>query len=150
MKQGEIRRSPNHNLPAQMNAALRGKSRIAGPMLFCLWLPLAATAGEVKPVDYYREVVPILKRSCTGCHHPGKLKGELDLTTFAAFQKGGKHGAGFTPGNPAASRVIDEVNGEEPSMPKEGDPLSKTELTLLQRWIQEGAKDDTPEGAGSF
>ena len=52
-------------------------------------LPFAALGGDAKPVSYYHEIVPILKRSCTGCHHPGKLKGELDLTTYALFQKGG-------------------------------------------------------------
>ena len=59
--------------------------------VFVAWLfSFAALAEESKPLSYYKEVFPIFKRSCTGCHHPGKLKGELDLTTYAAFQKGGK------------------------------------------------------------
>src|SRR5438552_4719057 len=41
--------------------------------------------AEDKPVSYYRDLVPIFKRSCSGCHHPGKLKAELDLTTYEAF-----------------------------------------------------------------
>lgn len=102
-----------------------------------------ATAEE-KPVSYYNDVVPILKRSCTGCHHPGKLKGELDLTTHAAFKKGGKHGASFKEGDAKNSSVIEEISGKEPSMPKEGDPLSAAEVALFERWIAEGAKDDTP------
>lgn len=106
--------------------------------------------AETKPVSYYRDLVPILKRSCTGCHHPGKLKGELDLTSYAAFAKGGKHGASFKPGQPKESSVIDEITGEEPSMPKEGDPLTKAEVALFTRWISEGAKDDTPANANSF
>src|SRR5438477_828211 len=113
-------------------------------------LPLAGLGGEAKPVSYYQEIVPILKRSCTGCHHPGKLKGELDLTTYALFQKGGKHGAAFKPGHADESRVIEEVSGEEPNMPKEGDPLSQEEVALFERWIKEGAKDDAPPGANSF
>src|SRR5688572_18737020 len=52
-------------------------------------------AQDSKAVSYFKEVVPIFKRSCNGCHHPGKLKGDLDLTTYAALQKGGKHGASF-------------------------------------------------------
>src|SRR5437762_5562549 len=76
-------------------------------------LPLAGLGGDAKPVSYYHEIVPILKRSCTGCHHPGKLKGELDLTTYALFQKGGKHGPAFKPGHADESRVIEEVSGEE-------------------------------------
>lgn len=113
-------------------------------------LPLAALGADVKPVSYFHDVVPILKRSCTGCHHPAKLKGELDLTTYATFQKGGKHGPSFKPGTPQESRVIEEISGDEPNMPKEGDPLTRDEVALFERWIGEGAKDDTPLEANSF
>lgn len=103
-----------------------------------------------KPVSYAEDVVPILKRSCTGCHHPGKLKGDLDLTTFAALYRGGKHGATIQPGEPGKSRLLEEISGDEPSMPKEGDPLSKAEVALFERWILEGARDDTPLSAAKF
>ena len=118
--------------------------------LICLVLPLAGLGADAKPVSYFHDVVPILKRSCTGCHHPAKLKGELDLTTYAAFQKGGKHGPSFKPETPEESRVIEEISGDEPNMPKEGDPLTKDEVALFERWIKEGAKDDTPPEANSF
>src|SRR4051812_9579877 len=106
-------------------------------------MAFAADAAESK-VSYYHEVVPILKRSCTGCHHPGKLKGELDLTTHAAFKKGGKHGPAFKEGDPKTSNIIEEISGKDPSMPKEGDPLSGAEVAMIERWISEGASDDTP------
>jgi len=111
---------------------------------------LPAVSAADKPVSYYSEIVPIFKRSCNGCHHPGKLKGQLDLTTFESFKKGGKHGPGFVAGNPKESVILDEIGGDEPSMPKEGDPLSKAEVALIERWIKEDAKDDTPAGVDSF
>lgn len=118
------------------------------------FIPLAvlvavSAAAEDKPVSYYKEVVPIFKRSCNGCHHPGKLKGQLDLTSYEAFKKGGKHGASFKPGDPNESVLMEEISGDEPSMPKEGDPLSKEEVALIARWIAQGAKDDTPANANS-
>jgi WD40 repeat protein len=116
-----------------------------------LLVSVASRAAEPPaPVSYYRDLVPILKRSCTGCHHPGKLKGELDLTTYGAFGKGGKHGASFVAGDPQKSRVIEEISGEEPNMPREGDPLTADEVALFERWVREGSKDDTPADAGSF
>jgi WD40 repeat protein len=117
-----------------------------------LWLfsSLFALGADPEPVSYYRDIVPIFKRSCTGCHHPGKMKAELDLTSYAAFKKGGKHGASFVPGDPEQSRVVEEISGEEPNMPREGDPLTQEEIALFERWIREGAKDDTPPDAGSF
>jgi len=122
-------------------------------LALALVLPCAlvsqGTAAD-KPVSYYKDIVPVFKRSCTGCHHPGKLKGQLDLTTYANFLKGGKHGPGFVAGKPKESIVIDEITGDEPSMPKEGDPLSKAEVALIEQWILAGAPDDTPAGAASF
>src|SRR6266498_2608099 len=128
-------------------------SLLGWPVLLVLLLDWVAAgpacAGE-PPVSYYNDLVPIFKRSCNGCHHPGKLKGQLDLTTFEAFKKGGKHGPGFVAGKPKESAILEEIRGDEPSMPKEGDPLSKAEIALIERWITENAKDDTPAGAGSF
>jgi WD40 repeat protein len=106
--------------------------------------------AEDKKVSFYKEVVPIFKRSCNGCHHPGKLKGELDLTTYTSFKKGGKHGAPFKSGDPKDSIIIEEISGKEPSMPKEGDPLSAQEVALIETWIKQGASDDTPADANSF
>ncbi len=114
-------------------------------------LAIAPTSRAAeRPVSFYKDVFPIFKRSCNGCHHPGKLKGDLDLTTYEAFQKGGKHGATFKPGNPKDSGIIEEISGTEPSMPKEGDPLTKDEVALIERWITQGAKNDTPANANSF
>src|SRR5262249_10654846 len=112
-------------------------------------LALFAAAAD-KPVSFYNDIIPVFKRSCSGCHHPGKLKGQLDLTTYDAFKKGGKHGPAFVAGNAKDSVVIDEISGDEPSMPKEGDPLNATEIAMIQRWILEGSHNDTPADAGSF
>jgi WD40 repeat protein len=122
-------------------------------LLLCTGLTLGSDfrlLAADSAVSYYRDVVPLLKRSCTGCHHPGKLKGDLDLTGYPAFLKGGKHGASFVAGKPAESRVVEEISGDEPNMPKEGDPLTKEEVALIERWIKDGAKDDTPANANSF
>jgi WD40 repeat protein len=111
---------------------------------------LSLSAAEEKSVSFFNDVVPIFKKSCNGCHHPGKLKGQLDLTTYDAAIKGGKHGALVKAGDPKSSVLMDEITGEEPSMPKEGDPLSKEELAFIEKWIAQGAKDDTPASAKSL
>jgi WD40 repeat protein len=102
------------------------------------------TSAESQPASYYSQVRPILKRSCSGCHNPAKMKGDLDVTTVAAILKGGKHGAVVKNADPGGSRLIEEISGDDPSMPKDGDPLTKEEVALFEKWISEGAKDDTP------
>lgn len=102
-----------------------------------------------QPVSWYRDVTPIFKRSCNGCHNPNKRKGEVDTTTYAGFLKPGKHGPNFVAGDVAHSRVLEQVSGKEPEMPKEGDPLTAAEVSLIERWVREGAADDTPADAYS-
>jgi mono/diheme cytochrome c family protein len=118
------------------------------------WLQLAllalvslcgsATRAADAPVSFFREVRPILKQNCQGCHRPGKTKGGLDLTTFAGLAKGGKEDPGFVKGEPEKSRIIHEISGDEPTMPKDNEPLSASEVALIAKWIAQGAYDDTP------
>jgi len=118
--------------------------------LVALLLISAVTAGaDEKKISYLHDVRPILKQSCNGCHHPGKTKGQLDLTTFAALAKGGKHGASFKSGQPDESRIVEEISGDEPTMPDEGDPLTREEVNVIRAWIAQGAIDDTPPGGES-
>jgi WD40 repeat protein len=121
-------------------------------LLFATLLGISECAFADNPtnISYYHDVLPLMKRSCTGCHHPGKMKGELDLTTFGALLKGGKHGASFKPGDAAHSELIDQVSGDQPSMPKEGDPLSTNDIALIRTWIAQGAKDDTPDLSNAY
>ncbi len=120
--------------------------RLAAVAACAVGFSLGLVAAE-KPVSWYRDVTPIFKRSCNGCHNPNKLKGGVDTSTHTGLLKPGKHGPNFIAGDPAQSLVIEQVSGKEPEMPKEGDPLSEAEVALLRRWIQEGAHDDTPPEA---
>jgi hypothetical protein len=107
------------------------------------------TPAEEPAVSFHREIIPILKRNCNGCHRPGKSKGGLDLTTFATIMKGGKHGVILKGGAPQRSELVDQVSGEDPEMPKDNEPLTAQEIALLTHWITQGARDDTPAGGGS-
>ena len=127
---------------------MRRPAKITAPLLAALGAAFSAVAAE-KPVSWFHDVTPVFRRSCNGCHNPNKLKGEVDTSTYAGFLKPGKHGPSFVPGDPAKSLVIEEVSGKEPSMPKEGDALTPAEVALVELWIREGAKDDTPPDAYS-
>ena len=114
-----------------------------------LFLGVAAVArADEKPVSFYHDIRPIFNSDCNACHKPEKLKGELDMTTFSALMKGGKHGQALTPGDPAKSKLVDMISGDDPDMPKDGEALSKEQVAIISRWIKDRAKDDTP-AAGS-
>ena len=99
-----------------------------------------ASAGSV---SFEKQVMPIFAASCVGCHQPGKLKGGLDLTSHKALMAGGKNGAAVKVGDSKHSSLVTQVSGPEPEMPAKGDPLSKSEVELIARWVDQGAKDDS-------
>lgn len=108
----------------------------------------AKDAPVMKKISFHREILPILRRHCQGCHQPAKPLGGLVLTGRAGLKNGGESEApGFLPGNPAESELLMQItsqDGAEPAMPKGKPPLSKEDVAKIRSWIQEGALDDTP------
>jgi WD40 repeat protein len=119
--------------------------RLSAVMFAILIACLRGSANAAdKPVSFHSDIRPIFNASCNACHKPEKLKGDLDMTSHANLLKGGKHGAGLVAGEPAKSKLVEMISGDEPDMPPDGDPLTKQQIELIERWIKEGAKDDTP------
>src|SRR2546425_7286262 len=53
-------------------------------------IPPASDKGkEQASVSYFRDIRPILQRTCQGCHQPATKSGDLVLTTYEAFMAGG-------------------------------------------------------------
>src|SRR3979411_852331 len=75
--------------------------------------------------SYARDVRPILDQHCTSCHQPASKQSDLDLTTYATFQAGGKRGPAFVAGSPEQSLVIQFITAAlKPSMPFGQPPLA--------------------------
>lgn len=119
------------------------RRRVAGGRIAPLGLALCFLANfgvrANEPITYHKDIEPIIRRSCEGCHNPVKADGKWDVSSFELFMKGGKTEPPVTPGEPDASPLIDFIIGDEPIMPKNGEPLSKEEIALIERWIREGA-----------
>ena len=104
----------------------------------------------LKPVSFFGEIRPLFQANCNGCHQPAKSKGDYVMTDFASLLKGGDSGEpAVVPGKPAESSLLALVTPDEKGeyeMPKgkNAKPLHETEINLLRRWIEEGAKDDSP------
>src|SRR5438105_14290878 len=87
---------------------------------------LTSTAGKVfadaaKPT-YADDVLPVLRQSCLGCHNDDKMRGGLNLGTFAAAMQGGSSGAVIVPGAPDKSRLFTlPSHAADPKMPPKAD-----------------------------
>ena len=100
------------------------------------------SAQEEGPVDFSRDIKPLLHRHCAECHGGVKSKGGLSLVTKArAFGETKSGELAITPGHPEKSELVARITSrdEDERMPPE-EALSKTEIDLLTRWIAEGAR----------
>src|SRR5262245_14514990 len=107
------------------------------------------TAGAAaKKLSFHRDVRPILRVHCQGCHQPARPMGKLVLTSYADLKKGGESNEpGFTAGKPDQSPLLLQVisqKGQKPAMPKDRPALEEADVAKIRQWIAEGAVDDTP------
>ncbi len=93
------------------------------------------------PIDFVRDIRPILEQYCYECHGASKARGHLRLHSPGFIRKGGESGAIVTPGKSHDSLLIRRVLGMDGDdrMPKDGDPLPEAVIARLQAWIDQGA-----------
>ena len=105
------------------------------------------TSGSAKkPIDFNRDVRPILSDHCFKCHGPdGKeVKGSLRLSDAidATRDRDGKFA--IKRGNSSSSYLMQRVQvGSDDPMPPKGSgmsPLSVDQVSTLKTWIDQGAK----------
>ena len=95
-----------------------------------------------RPVDFAKDIQPILEQACVKCHGPDKQKSDyrLDVKSLA-LTGGGNHAPNIVPGKSAESPLIRFVAGLDPDlqMPPKDPPLPPEQIGLLRRWIDDGA-----------
>jgi mono/diheme cytochrome c family protein len=107
-------------------------------------------AASAEPVDYTRQIKPILTKHCVNCHGAAKPRGGLRLDTALAAKAGGKGGPAVLPGKGASSPLVEALRGEGATdrMPLNQEPLAQAEIKLIEAWIDQGAKADPGEKPG--
>ncbi|HET7698666.1 MAG TPA: PSD1 and planctomycete cytochrome C domain-containing protein [Vicinamibacterales bacterium] len=93
------------------------------------------------PVDFARDIQPILEARCYECHGPKKARNGLRLDLRAAAFRGGDSGSAIVPGDSERSLLVRRIrglDGEEP-MPKDAEPLTAPQIALIRAWIDQGA-----------
>ena len=107
-------------------------------------LPVLALSVSAQP-GFFRDIQPLLQKHCQGCHHPAGASSGLDVTTHAAFAKGGKRGPAFVAGKPGESITIAYMTGAmKPRMPLGGPEMAAADIDRFRAWIAAGAVDDSP------
>jgi hypothetical protein len=106
---------------------------------------LAGTAHGGPPVDFNRDVRPILVENCFQCHGPdkGKRKANLRLDTEDGARADRNGRRAVVPGDLGRSALYRRVSAadEEERMPpaRSGKRLTARQVEVLRRWIEQGA-----------
>jgi hypothetical protein len=115
--------------------------------VFCHCLPGRAAHAAV---SFEKDLLPVLTKKCIDCHKApyeenGKKKepkAGLRLDASWAIVKGSENGPILTAGAPDKSAIYESVTlpkDDDGHMPPKGDDLTKEEIALLKKWIEEGA-----------
>lgn len=122
------------------------KKLITGFLFFLVIFILIGLWNILRPaekVDFSADIKPILNKHCITCHGGVKKSGGFSLLfeedAFSDTENG--HPA-IIPGNAAQSPFIKRLKEKDPElrMPYEKKPLSKQEIDILTRWVDQGAK----------
>src|SRR5215471_1178307 len=119
---------------------------VIGILMLVACCAVLAQDRKQTPVDFNRDISPILSDTCFACHGPdaGQRKAGLRFDTKeGAFAKPGI----IIPSDSTNSRLIKRITATQPEMrmppPGSDRSLTANQIELLRRWIDEGAKWET-------
>ena len=134
------------------DSAMNSNLFFATCLAMSLLAPIDAALAQIKSapsrpsatISYVREIQPLFRTACAGCHNQENLAGGLNLDSYAGTIKGGKSGPLTLISKGTDCRLVKYLTGAlKPQMPP-GGPLKPTEIDLIRKWAEEGAKAELP------
>ena len=116
-------------------------------------VPLALLAALVagcsqSTMSYQADIKPIMEKRCNGCHLAGGEGYEASgfaTGSYEGLMKGTKFGPVIDPGSAISSSLYLLVAGKTHSsiqMPHGGAALPESEVAAIEKWIDQGAKNN--------
>ncbi len=110
---------------------------------------IAATAAvalttllSAAPVDYVKDVKPILAQHCYRCHGASQQKSGMRADTATFLRTGGDSGPSVVAGKADDSLLLKTLLGTHDDisqMPYKKPPLSEAKIATIRAWIEQGA-----------
>ena len=92
-----------------------------------------SVACDTSMVTFSGHVLPLLQANCTKCHNDKKAAARVNLSNYEGVKKVSDEGE--------LMGTVTHSKGFK-SMPKKADKLSDCQIAVLQKWVNEGAKND--------
>jgi mono/diheme cytochrome c family protein len=113
-------------------------------LITAMLLTFFACGSQARADDIARQARHLLAQKCFVCHGPDRNSEDAQETDLRLdLREVALEYDALVPGDSAASEMMTRVTSNDPDSqmppPGHGDPLSKSEVDLLGRWIQAGA-----------
>ncbi|NOX98969.1 MAG: hypothetical protein GXP30_04420, partial [Verrucomicrobia bacterium] len=104
-------------------------------------LSLGLVYSSAAAPDFKKDIAPLLRQYCAGCHNDDDFEGDYSVERYADLVEGGSKGSLLKAGDADGSRLIKMMKGKmKPYMPPQDDPQpSEKEEAVLKEWIASGA-----------
>ena len=119
------------------------------PFTVIIFALLALPVQAATEVSFKTDIQPILNDYCVSCHKPGGKgydKSKLDLRTHESLMRGTQFGSIVKPGDSFTSILIQVIEGRVHASIKMpygmNGGLSKSNIELMKKWVNQGAKDN--------
>ena len=117
------------------------KSLICMQFSVVLCIASCAASQAAEPLQYNRDVRPILADQCFACHGPDSAARKADLRLDQ--REAAIDSAAIAPGEPDASELVNRILADDEAFlmppPETKKSLTAEQKDILRRWIAEGA-----------
>jgi len=142
-----IRKFRSRRFPPQTAKAMFNSRRLIALAYVVI---LASVAHGERPVDFNRDIRPILSDNCFHCHGPDEKhrEAELRLDTQEGSRADLGDYAAIVPGKPEASALVERIHSTDEFVqmppPESNKRLTAKQKKLLTDWIKQGANYAKP------
>ncbi|NOY42366.1 MAG: DUF1553 domain-containing protein [Planctomycetes bacterium] len=120
-------------------------ARSIGFVLLSLGIATSSLAVTAQPIDFNRQIRPILSNNCLICHGPDEAERaselRLDSQDSSRIDLGGY--AAIVPGDSQASEIVARLISDDDDLrmppPGKGRQLTTEEVKVIRKWIDQGA-----------
>ncbi|MBI1901950.1 MAG: hypothetical protein HYS13_12675 [Planctomycetia bacterium] len=98
-------------------------------------------------VSFTKQIAPLLVQRCRNCHID-QQRGQLSMQSYDNLLRGAAGQVVVSPGKGKDSRIFEVL--ESGDMPRNGNKLADSDIAMIAKWIDEGAKFDGTDRAANI
>lgn len=125
-----------------MNNSFTQPTAISTWPIACLAILIAAPGFADEPIDFGRDIRPLLSDNCYLCHGPADETRQADLRLDS--REAAAAGGAIEEGDLSASEIIARILSTDPDLqmppPDSGKELSDKQRNAVKTWVQQGAQ----------